>query len=61
MNSKSLQKKKIKINFKKRRKGDMTKIIANVNKLKKIFKWKPKFYELNKMVKSSIDWEEKLN
>ena len=58
---KKFTKKKIKINFKKRRKGDMIKIVANVNKLKKIFKWKPKFCELNKMVKSSIDWEKKLN
>ena len=48
---------KVKINFKKRRKGDAIEIFANVNKLKKFLTWKPKFYNLTKMVKSSIDWE----
>ncbi len=42
-----------------RRKGDMIKIVADVNKLKKFIKWKPKFNKLNIMVKSSLDWEKK--
>ena len=50
---------KIKINFKKRRKGDVVGIVANVDKLRKFLTWKPKFYNLTKMVKSSIDWEKK--
>jgi len=48
---------KVKINFKKRRKGDVIEIVANVKKLKKFLTWKPKFYNLTKMVKSSIEWE----
>ena len=39
----------------------MTKIIARVNKLNKFLKFKPKFHSLKKMVKSSVDWEKKLN
>ena len=50
---------KIKINFKKRRKGDVVGIVANVDKLRKFLTWKPKFYNLTKMVKSAIDWEKK--
>ena len=58
---KRFTKNKVKINFKIRRQGDMSKIIANVSKLKKTLIWKPKFDKLNKMVKSCIDWEKKLN
>ena len=58
---KKFTKNKVKINFKERRKGDIVKIIANVDKLRKFLAWKPKFYSLTKMVKSSIDWEKKLN
>ena len=48
---------KAKINFKERRKGDIVEMVANISKLRKIFKWKPKFFDLKKMVKSSIEWE----
>jgi len=58
---KKFTKNKVKINFKIRRQGDMSKIIANASKLKKTLIWKPKFDKLNKMVKSCIDWEKKLN
>ena len=43
------------------RKGDMIKVISNNSKLKKFIKWKPKFNNLNKIVKSSITWERKIN
>ena len=49
--------KKTKIVFLKRRKGDLVKIIASNNKLKKFIKWKPKFNNLNTIVKSCIKWE----
>jgi len=58
---KKFAKKKIKINYKKRREGDMVKIIANVNKLKNFLNLKPKFNNLKKMVKSSAEWEKKLS
>jgi len=56
-----LTKKKVKINFKERRKGDIVEIVANIDKLRRFLTWKPKFNNLRKMVKSSIDWEKKLN
>ena len=53
-------KKKINIIYKPRRKADLSQIIANNSKLKKLLKWKPNFNNLNLMVKSSINWEKKL-
>ena len=43
------------------RKGDMVKVISDNSKLKKFIKWKPKFNNLNKIVKSCITWERKIN
>ena len=43
------------------RRGDMIKVISNNSKLKKFIKWKPKFNNLNKIVKSCIIWERKIN
>ncbi len=40
-----------------RRKGDLVKIIALTQKLKKFIRWKPRFNKLDLMVKSSIKWE----
>ena len=51
--------KNVVILFSKRRKGDLVKIIAANNKLKKFIKWKPKFNNLNKIVKSCINWEKR--
>ena len=51
--------KKVKILVSKRRKGDLVKIIASNNKLKKFINWKPKFNNLNKIVKSCISWEKR--
>ena len=54
-------KKNIKIVVKKRRKADLSQIIADNSKLKKYLNWKPKFNNLTLMVKSSIKWEKKIN
>ncbi len=51
--------KKVEILVSKRRKGDLVKIIASNNKLKKFIKWKPKFNNLNTIVKSCISWEKR--
>jgi len=56
-----LTRKKVKINFKERRKGDIVEMVANIDKLKSFLNWKPKYNNLRKMVKSSIEWEKKLN
>ena len=50
-------KKKIIVNIKKRRKGDMEMIIANNKKIKKVLGWKVKSNNLKKIVRSSINWE----
>ncbi len=52
--------KKINIIYKPRRKADLSQIIANNSKLKKLIKWKPRFNNLSNMVKSSVRWEKKL-
>ena len=51
--------KKVEILVSKRRKGDLVKIIASNKKLKKFIKWKPKFNNLNTIVKSCISWEKR--
>ena len=51
--------KKIIVRILKRRKGDMAKITANSSKLRKFIKWKPKYDNLNKIVKSCLYWEKR--
>ena len=58
---KKFSRNKVKINFKGKRKGDIVEMVSNTRRLKKFLEWKPKFYNLEKMVKSSINWEKKLN
>jgi len=43
-----------------KRTGDMVKITANNNNLKKFIKWTPKFKRLKTIVKSCIKWEKKI-
>jgi len=49
--------KKVKVFKLSKRPGDMVKVTANNNNLKKFIKWKPKYNKLNKIVKSCIAWE----
>ena len=42
------------------RKGDMVKVIGDNSKLRRFIKWKPKFNNLSKIVKSCILWEKKI-
>ena len=44
----------------KRRKGDVGKIVADTNKFKKFFCWKPKFNSLELIISSALKWEKKL-
>jgi UDP-glucose 4-epimerase len=50
-------KKKVQIIKSNKRKGDLIKIIASNKKLINFIKWKPKFNNLGKIVKSCIKWE----
>ena len=59
--AKKLFRKNIKIKIHDRREGDLPKVVAKANKIKKIFKWKPKFNNLKRMLEDSVNWEIKLN
>jgi UDP-glucose 4-epimerase len=56
--------KKIKKNFiikyKKRRPGDIAQVYSNTKKLNQLLQWKPKYNNMNKIIKSAINWEKKL-
>jgi UDP-glucose 4-epimerase len=59
-NFKKFSKNKVLVKFEKRRKAEIIESVANVIKLKKYLKWRPKFFNLSRMIKNSIDWEKKL-
>ena len=56
-----LSKKKMLFNYKKRRSGDLFRLVADNKILKKKLNWKPKYNSLKKILKSSLDWEKKVN
>jgi len=52
--------KKLKIIKLPKRQGDMIKITANNNKLRKFIKWRPQYDKLSTIVKSCVKWEKNL-
>ena len=50
--------KKLVINYQPKRGGDIAQVYANTKKFQKILKWKPKYNNINKIIKSAIKWEE---
>ena len=48
------------INFMKRRPGDIAQVFSDTKKFKKLLKWKPRYNDINKIIKSAINWEVKL-
>ena len=52
--------KKVKINYVKRRPGDISQVYADIKKLKKVLRWKPKHNNLRKILKSAFKWEKLL-
>ena len=58
---KKQSKNKVNIMIKDRRAGDMEKIVALNKKLLKFIQWRPKYNKLHILVKSSINWEKKIN
>ena len=54
-------KKKLFINYQKKRPGDIAQVYSDTKKFKKLFKWKPKNNDINKIIKSAIKWEKKFN
>ena len=49
------------INFIKKRPGDIAQVYSDTKKFKKTLKWKPKYNNINKIIRSAISWEKKLN
>ena len=43
----------------KRRSGDLGEVVANVEKIKQKFSWKPRYNDLNAIIKSAYYWEKK--
>ena len=56
-----VSKNKIKLQYGPRRKGDAEFVVSNVEKIKKMINWKPKYNNLDTIIKNSIQWETKLN
>ena len=44
-----------------RRHGDSELLVSNVDKFMKYFSWKPKYNDLNYILKTAINWEKKIN
>ena len=51
---------KINFTYDKRRPGDAEKLISNVEKLHKNINWKPKYNNLDFIIKTAINWEKKI-
>ena len=52
-------KKNLKINFLKKRPGDIAQVYSRTKKFKKLLKWKPKYNNIDTIIKSAIKWEKK--
>ncbi len=51
----------VKIEYKKRRPGDIAQVYANTKKFKRILKFKPKHNNIKNILLSAIKWEKKIN
>ena len=51
---------KIKFEYDKRRPGDAEKLISNVDKFYQHINWKPKFDNLDLIIQTAVEWEEKI-
>jgi len=54
-------KKNLSIKYEKRRPGDIAQVYSNTKKFQNLFKWKPKYNSINKIIKSAINWEKKIS
>ena len=43
-----------------KRPGDIAQVYSDTKQFKKLIKWKPRFNDINKIIKSAISWEVKL-
>jgi len=56
-----ITKKKLKIIFKKRRRGDPPILVANCSKIVRELNWKPKYKDINKILLTAWKWHKKKN
>jgi UDP-glucose 4-epimerase len=54
-------KKNLIVRYEKRRPGDIAQVYSNTKKFQNLFKWKPKHNNINKIIKSAINWEKKIS
>jgi len=52
--------KKVKVNYAKKRPGDISQVYADIKNLKKVLRWKPKHNNLKNILKSAFKWEKVL-
>ena len=50
----------LKYTYSNKRQGDISYMVANINKLNKIIKWRPRNSNLKKMIYSELKWKKKL-
>ena len=48
------------IKYQKKRPGDIGEVYSNTKKIYKTFRWKPRYNNINKIIKSAISWEKKI-
>jgi UDP-glucose 4-epimerase len=53
--------KNVKINYEKKRPGDISQVYADIKKLKKVLRWRPKHNNLEQILKSAFRWEKSLS
>jgi UDP-glucose 4-epimerase len=52
-------KKNLLVKYQKRRPGDIAQVYSNTKKLNRLLKWKSKYNDINKIIKSAMNWEKK--
>jgi UDP-glucose 4-epimerase len=50
-------KKNLLVKYQKRRPGDIAQVYSNTKKLNQLLKWKSKYNDINKIIKSAMNWE----
>ena len=53
-------KKNTQVNFMNKRPRDIAQVYSDTKKFKKLLNWKPRYNDINKIIKSAISWEVKL-
>ena len=52
-------KKNLLVKYQKRRPGDIAQVYSNTKKLNQLLKWNSKYNDINKIIKSAMNWEKK--